>query len=95
MLSDRDREALDEIQHQLLVEDPNFGRSFEVGAHRLARQRWYRRRRAYTIAMVVLAMLSVLMLVLGSPTNALVLAAMAALLWERRRRPGSTTPQKT
>ena len=83
------------VPRPLRVEAPNVGPSFGCGAPVLARQRWYCRSRAYTIAMVVLAMLSVLMLVLGSPTNALVLAAMAALLWERRRRPGSTTPQKT
>jgi hypothetical protein len=32
VLSDHEREALHEIQHQLLVEDPGFAQSFDIEA---------------------------------------------------------------
>jgi len=94
VLSDREREALHEIQRQLLVEDPAFGQSFETRTHRLARRPWYQQRGLYTMAIVVVAMLGVLMLVMGSPTNALVLAAVVALIWEARGRTGNTIPKR-
>lgn len=93
MLSDREREVLDDIQRRLLVEDPGFQRSFEAGACRLERRRRGHRRWAYSGAIALIAMLGVLMWVAGSPNIALVLAAMAGVIWEARRRSDITTPQ--
>jgi DUF3040 family protein len=36
MFSDHDRETLDEIQHQLVLDDPQFTSSFETKARRLS-----------------------------------------------------------
>ncbi len=77
MLSDHERETLQEIQRQLLVEDPGFARSFEVAEQRSPHDR---RRRACTVSAVVALVLSLLMLVAGLLGTALVLAAGAALL---------------
>lgn len=77
MLSDRERETLQEIQRRLQVEDPDFARSFEPTEHRSPHDR---HRRACTVSVVLALVLSLLMLVAGLPGSALLLAAGAALI---------------
>lgn len=83
MLSDHERETLQEIQRQLLVEDPDFARSFEVAGQRSPHRC---HRRACTAGVVLALVLSVLMLVAGLSGSALVLAAGAALIAVARHR---------
>ncbi len=86
MLSDRERETLDQIQRRLLVEDPGFAQSFDADAQRLPppkprdRLRW-----AYTAAIVVAVMLCALMVLAQSPGTALAFAAIAGALFMARR----------
>jgi hypothetical protein len=101
VLDDREREALHEIQRQLLVEDPGFARSFDTETQALNTnpQRLHRgspdvTRRTYTILLVLSSMYGVILLLAGSPTSALMLAAMAALMWEARWRRGGVTDQR-
>ncbi len=101
MLSDREREALHEIQHQLLVEDPGFAQSFDTETQSLdtTAQRPHRgwpdqTRRLYTILLVLSSTYGVILLLAGSPASALALAAMAALCWEARRRRDGTSHQR-
>lgn len=83
MLSDHEREALQEIQRQLLVEDPDFARSFEMAGQRSPHSR---HRRACTVSVVLALVLSLLMLIAGLPGTALLLAAGAALIAVARHR---------
>lgn len=101
MLDDREREALHEIQRQLLVEDPDFAQSFdaETQALGISAQRLHRgspdvTRRIYTILLVLSSTYGVILLLAGSPISALMLAALAALIWEARRRRGDTIHQR-
>lgn len=86
MLSDRERETLQEIQRRLLVDDPDFVRSFEP-TDRPAEQPSPRdrQRRAYTVWIVLALVSSALMLALGLPGTAVVLAAGAGLIGVERR----------
>ncbi|MGH3522554.1 MAG: DUF3040 domain-containing protein [Mycobacterium sp.] len=89
MLSDRERETLDQIQRQLLVEDPGFAQSFDSDAQRLPRESRAprdRHRWAYTGAIVVAVMLCTLMLLAHSPGTALAFAAITGALFMARRR---------
>ena len=102
MLSDHEREALHEIQHQLLVEDPGFAQSFDIevrsfntepqqpphGSPDLAR--WI-----YTILLVLSLTYGVILLLEGSPISALALAVMAAAIWEAWRRRDATNHQRS
>jgi len=88
VLSDRERETLEEIQRRLLLEDPGFAQSFSTRGRRLRRSRGLSRR-VYTILLVFSAAFAVLGVVVGSPGSALVLAAVAAVIWEARRRHGT------
>ncbi|MGH3825433.1 MAG: DUF3040 domain-containing protein [Pseudonocardiaceae bacterium] len=88
MLSDRERETLDQIQRRLLVEDPGFAQSFDADAQRLPREPRGPRDRlrlAYTAAIVVAVMLCGLMLLARSPGTALAFAAIAGALFMARR----------
>jgi hypothetical protein len=101
VLSDYEREALHEIQHQLLVEDPSFAQSFDTKTQFLDTevQRSHRgstdwTRRLYTILLVLSSTYAVIMLLAGSPISALALAAMAAGSWEARRCRDATDHQR-
>jgi hypothetical protein len=101
VLSDREREALHEIQAGLLVEDPGFAQSFDTEPQALDTkpQRLHRSspgvtRRTYMILLVLSSMYGAILLLAGSPASALALAAMAALMWEARRRCGGATDQQ-
>jgi hypothetical protein len=101
VLSDQEREALHEIQHQLLVEDPGFAQSFDTEARsfdtepqRLHRGSPDQTRRTYTILLVLSLTCGVIMLLSGSPISALGFAAMAAAIWEVRRRRDTTNHQR-
>lgn len=83
MLSDHERETLQEIQRQFLVEDPGFARSFEAAEQRSPHGR---HRRACAVAVVLAMVCSLLMLVAGLPGTALLLAAGAALIAVPRHR---------
>lgn len=90
MLSDRERQTLDEVQRRLAAEDPHFAASFTEagpGASSFSVQWPYTLPSwAYPTAMVVAATLGVLMLVVGAPGSALVLAALATGISLLRRR---------
>ncbi len=98
MLSDRERETLDQIQRRLLVEDPGFAQSFNDDAQRLPREPRAPRDRlrlAYTAAIVVAVMLCALMLLAQSPGTALAFAAMAGALFIARRRRHDVNQRET
>jgi hypothetical protein len=95
VLSDRERATLHEIHCQLVVEDASFVQSFDAAVKRLPREprepRGPRgRHRAYTVAIIVAVILSVLMLLAQSPGTALLCAATAGWLFLAQRwRPGT------
>ena len=74
MLSDREREVLNEIQRQFLLEDPGLAKSLAAGQQpRSATQLRF----AYTVTIVVAIALGGLVLLAGSVLGALVFAAVA------------------
>jgi len=79
---------LEEIERRLLLEDPGFAQSFSTRGWRLRRSRGLPRW-VYTISLVSSAAFAVLAVVVGSLGSALVLAAVAAVVWEGRRRHGT------
>jgi hypothetical protein len=92
VLSDREREILEEMQHRLVTEDPDFARSFEevgrrgdshISLHRAFEvPRW-----AFPAAVFVAAAFSVLMLLALAPWTALLfmtLAIVTAVAWYHR-----------
>ena len=81
MLSDRERETLHEIQRHLIVEDPDFERSFRAfeAPASSAHHRW-----VYTTLVVVTAVLAPLLLLAGSPGGAVAFAIVAGTLWWTR-----------
>ena len=88
MLSDREREALLEIQAGLLVEDPGFAQSFDTETQSLdsTAQRPHRgspdlTRRLYTILLVLSLTYGVILLLEGSPISALALAVRRTEVW--------------
>ncbi|MGW4424229.1 DUF3040 domain-containing protein [Streptosporangium sp. NPDC004631] len=86
MLSDREREALREIQCRLLVEDPGFAQSFNADVRRLNRASpdltWW----TYTNLLVLSLTFGVILLMAGTPVGALMFTVTAAALWQARRR---------
>ena len=84
MLNDHERKTLREVEHQLLVEDPEFTRSFATRAQRLERR--HLDGGLVKIAILAAVLLGALMLVAGSPSGALAFAAVAGLTWLTRRR---------
>jgi len=81
VLSDREREALNEIERQLAVEDPGFSRTF----HAVGQSPPYNQvRLAYAVTIVVAIVLGLIVLLAGSVLGALVFAAVAggvAVAW--------------
>jgi Flp pilus assembly protein TadB len=85
MLSDRERETLDEIQHRLVTEDPQFTAAFESKARRLTVRGLRTHRTAVTALIVVALLLSVFMIVVQAAGPALFFTAAACgLIWLRR-----------
>lgn len=78
MLSDHERETLQELERQFVAHDPEFPRSFDVRAQRLGRKRLGM---SATIAIMVVMVLCPLMLAVGSPGGALGFAAVTAMVW--------------
>lgn len=78
MLSDYERKTLREIQRQLLVEDPNFERSFRAIEAPASRSH---RERAYTAGIVIAALLAVVGLLVGSPGGVLAFSLIAVSVW--------------
>lgn len=96
MLSDRDREALDEIQQGLMNEDPQFTGTFERTARDLAVRGPGARRTALTVMLVIALMLTVLMIVVHAAGPALFFTAVACwLIWLKWGRPARDGPQRS
>jgi hypothetical protein len=80
MLSNNERERLHELERQLIVDDPDFERSFhELGA--ASPEPPALRRLGYTAVIVVATFLALLMLVAGSPGGAFVFGLVAGSVW--------------
>ncbi len=81
MLSDHEQETLREIQRHLVVEDPEFERSFRAfeGPISQPRYRW-----VYTTLVVITVALTLVMLLAGAPAGALASAVVAVVLWWTR-----------
>jgi hypothetical protein len=88
VLSDREREALREIQCRLLAEDPAFARVFSTDARRLEQTPSHLPRSTYTTLLVMSLMLSVIALMAGAPLGGLVFAMAAGVMWGLRLRAG-------
>ncbi len=86
MLSDREREALREIQCRLLAEDPAFARVFSTDARRLERMPSHLPPSTYTVLLMTSLVLGLVALLAGAPLGGLVCAVAAAVLWALRRR---------
>lgn len=92
MLSDHEWRTLREVERRLLTEDPGFVRSFDARARRLhgGSDRW-----GLQIFLVAGVLLSLLMLVTGSPGGAVAFAAATGLIWSAWRfstSPGQQAP---
>jgi hypothetical protein len=92
VLSDREREALREVEQQILDEDPGFARSFEAGAQCLPR-----RAGGPGIKIFVLAglLLSVFLLVAGSLAGAVAVVVGTGLIWLAWRWAGGMRQQSS
>lgn len=94
MLSDRERQMLDEVQRRFVTEDPRFAASFDrvgPGASSYSvRWAYTLPSWAYTTAMFVAAAFGVLMLIAGAPGTALAFAALATAISLLRRRRDQT-----
>lgn len=87
MLSDRDRETLNEMQRRLTTEDPQFAGSFDLTARRLAVRRPGPPRASMTILIVIALLLTALMIVVHAASPAVFFTAAACyLIWLRRGR---------
>jgi hypothetical protein len=74
VLSDREREALHEIERQILAEDPDLARSFQAVKPPDPHDRlWW----AYTVAIHVAAAVAMVVLLMGLVAGALVFATLA------------------
>ena len=93
MLSDHERMTLREIERQILAEDPEFTRSFDMGVQRPHRER--RDGVSVKIAIMAAVLLGALMLVAGSPSGALAFAAVAGLIWLARRHSNDPSRRST
>lgn len=78
MLSDREREELQDLERRLVADDPAFRRSFDDHAERLGSRR---PGAGATTALVAAVLLAALMLLVGSPGGALAAAAATGLVW--------------
>jgi len=85
MLSDHDRETFDEIEHRLVIEDPQFTRSFDTKSGNLAISRSGVRRTALTVLIGISLIMTVLMIVVHAAGPALLfIAATCYSIWRRR-----------
>ena len=91
MLSNHERKALREIQRQLVIDDPEFERSFRAAAVPPPPDH---RRLIYTIVIILAALLAVLMVLAGSPGGSLAFAAIAGLAWYARHRRAVTNQRQ-
>ena len=73
MLSDHEWQTLRAVERQIIADDPEFTRSFDMRAQRL--RRIDHDRELAKIAVVAVVLLCALMLVAGSPSGALAVAA--------------------
>jgi hypothetical protein len=80
MLSDHERDRLQQIQNEFVAEDPEFVRVLEAGAEHLPSRSAATSGRPYTVFMWVSAVLSFLLLVSGAVGGAALLAAVSASL---------------
>jgi hypothetical protein len=88
MLSDRERETLDEIQHRLAIEDPQFAGFFHLETRRLAAHGRGFPQAALIVLIVISLMLSVLMIVVHALGPTLFFTGVAwSLVWLRRTDP--------
>lgn len=82
MLSDYERKTLREVERQLMLEDPEFARSFY--AHEQHPPRDHHRppnKIVIVVAVLLSALLSALLLIVGLLSGALTFAAVAGLIW--------------
>ena len=80
MLSDHERDRLQQIQDEFDAEDPEFVRVLEAGAQRLPTRSAAISGRPYTVLMWVSAVLSFLLFASGAVGAAALLAAVSASL---------------
>lgn len=78
MLSDPEWKSLCDVERQLLAEDPEFARRFEARQTLLS---GHPRKSGARIALIVGLLLTVIMLVAGSPSGALAFAAATSVVW--------------
>jgi Protein of unknown function (DUF3040) len=88
VLNDHERKTLREVERQLVVEDPEFIRSFATRAQRLERR--HPEGELAKIFLVAALLLGALMLMAGSPGGALAFAAVAVLIWVARQHANDT-----
>lgn len=87
MLSDHERETLDKIQRELVVEDPHFTEAFDRMARGLAVHGLAAHRILLAFLIVIVGFLGLLMIAVRAPGPALLFTVMACcLMWLRRRR---------
>jgi hypothetical protein len=85
MLSDRDRDTLNEIQHRLMMEDPQFSEAFHLESRGLSGRRRRLQSAALTALIALSLLLSVLMIVVHALGPTLFFAGMGWwLIWLRR-----------
>jgi hypothetical protein len=85
MLNRDEHDTLRQIELNLAAEDPGFAALFRTGQRRLLRPR--RRKLLQRILIALLLIGAYLLLVLGLPSSALAVAALAAGVWTLRRWP--------
>ena len=85
MLSDRDREMLDGIDHRFGVDDPLFTRTFDLEARRLGGQASRAHRAGVTVLLVLALLMSGLMVAAHAAGPALFFTGLACcLIWLRQ-----------
>lgn len=91
MLSDHEREALREIEHQLIVDDPDLEQSFRALRAPMP-STWPRT--SYTVVIVVAALLGLVMLLAGSLVGVLTFTAIGGSAWLIRHRRNTAQPKR-
>ena len=82
MLSDYERKTLREVECQLMLEDPEFTRSFHAHEQHPARDHHRPTDKiAIVVAVLLSALLSSLLLIAGLLSGALTFGAAAGLIW--------------
>jgi DUF3040 family protein len=90
VLSDRERETLHEVERRLLIEDPEFARSFKARAQRLPHPTGGVGIKIFLVAGLLL---SALVLVAGSLAGAVAFVGATGLIWLVWRRAGGMDQQ--